>query len=545
MAAKRALLPSAPSPSAASSTPPPKRRRTTTTTTTTTTPPGHPPPSAPASRDRLTRLSDELLLRVLSFLPLPHLLFSAAPVSRRLHALAADAQLWRALYYARFVLPRALRIPGLARATAADAQLRLHRAGRRALWADGRRGAVLAWREDDGAGRGGGGGGGVDWKRQYRIRHNWARGACAVEELRMGQEGVARGDAGAGGPKMLVKIVEGVAITADRWAGLRVWDLKSKRMLVRALLGDAAPSCIAVDDSALGRGIVAVAVGFKDGSFGIWRLHTEAKQLDKRYGHERCNNGALVAMALSYPYLLTATESVLVSLYTFAHQGDPGTPGDSLDPTTAAPWPPPHQLTSLGSHTSKPPLALAIRRLPTATVASIAYTFTTWQGWCIGIQNLHVAGAAPTTTRLAYTPPGPPGRAAGPTALSYTHPYLLATLPDNTLLLHLCTAGAAGALSVAPGLRLWGHTSGIGDADITARGRAVSVSARGGEVRVWDLEGGGGRGSVEVRPGEGGAVAAGEGWDERRDWVGFDDEMVLVLKEGAEGRESLVVYDFT
>ncbi|KAJ2968115.1 hypothetical protein NUW58_g10292 [Xylaria curta] len=34
-------------------------------------------------------------------------------------------------------------------------------------------------------------------------------------------------------------------------------------------------------------------------------------------------------------------------------------------------------------------------------------------------------------------------------------------------------------------------------------------------------------------------------WDDRRNWVGFDDEMVIVLKESSEGRESLLVYDFT
>lgn len=65
-------------------------------------------------------------------------------------------------------------------------------------------------------------------------------------------------------------------------------------------------------------------------------------------------------------------------------------------------------------------------------------------------------------------------------------------------------------------------------------------------MRVWELEGRStnrfGGLSVEVRPDqmEGRDVA----WDERRNWVGFDDEMVIVLKEKA-GRESLMVYDFT
>ncbi|KAK4149829.1 hypothetical protein C8A00DRAFT_37579, partial [Chaetomidium leptoderma] len=95
--------------------PPPKRRRindSTTITTITTTPfkPNRDPNrDRDRDRDRLTPLSDELLLRILSFLPpTPQHLLAVAPVSRRFYHLAADSQLWKALYYARFVLPRAL-----------------------------------------------------------------------------------------------------------------------------------------------------------------------------------------------------------------------------------------------------------------------------------------------------------------------------------------------------------------------------------------------------------------------------------------------------
>lgn len=135
-------------------------------------------------------------------------------------------------------------------------------------------------------------------------------------------------------------------------------------------------------------------------------------------------------------------------------------------------------------------------------------------------------------------------------SLCYTHPYLLATLPDNTLILYLCTTDVT-SLSLSRGIRLWGHTSGIGDAEITSRGKAVSVSCRGDELRVWELEGRSGGRSVEIRAssGEGGARdmrGLGETvWDDKRSWVGFDDEMVIVLKEAKSGRESLMVYDFS
>ncbi len=33
--------------------------------------------------------------------------------------------------------------------------------------------------------------------------------------------------------------------------------------------------------------------------------------------------------------------------------------------------------------------------------------------------------------------------------------------------------------------------------------------------------------------------------EQRKQWVGFDDEMVIVLKESENGTQALVVYDFS
>jgi hypothetical protein len=615
--------------------------------------------------DLLSQLPSEILIRILGYLSPPHLL-SVAPVSTRFRRLAHDNQLWKALYYARFVLPRAMRIPGFREGRLAE-RLRdhkLHYKGRRNLWASGRAGGLVG----DGAGQPGGwkirltGEGeqeservgrktdSVNWKRQFKIRHNWARGKCAVEELTLGPESedganltsddFADGARGADRSKMLVKVVEGLAVTVDRASGLRAWDLKTREVLAQTSLGEddveeedtesAQPSCIAIDDRSLDQGTLDVAVGFVDGSFGVWALDTRARTISRRYRHEKSSNGELIGMAFSHPYLLTATRAVLISLYTFdvpptatldredEHEvlGAPPPQGLSSklksalkeyvdEDAAATDWarlPAPYLMTSLKSYSSSPPLALSIRKTAGATVASIAYTFFARHGWSIGIQDLHItpdkaSKSAPViTTRLAYTtptaistpghalgagapggvdphpapaqqhPPPPPSSpsspqrqqqyAQGPTTLCYSHPYLLATLPDNTLILHLCTSTAA-ALSISPGIRLWGHTSGISDAEITARGKAVSVSSRGDEMRVWELEGrpsGVRSRSVEVRAAAAEAAAAAspppphggdDDWEERRNWVGFDDEMVIVLKEARGGRESLLVYDFT
>ncbi|OAA61893.1 f-box domain containing protein [Niveomyces insectorum RCEF 264] len=727
--------------------------------------------------DYLSPLSDELLIRILGHLSVSGLL-AVAPVSRRFHRLADDSQLWKALYYARFVLPRAMRIPGFRSGSltgsaststgalggdwdakqisqywqrhvppgAGGASVAGHpdsnqRQQRHADGAKGRTKPDDAWKT---ANRDRNHNQPVDWKRQYRLRHNWARGTCAVEELRLGGSGrrnrggldEAAGysqdedDADGVRGRMVVKVLDGIAVTADPRHGLRVWELKTRSMLAGASLNErrpsasgrrrvarpgavatpreeradaviqeedaenenendkreddheesdydednhalAIPSSLAVDGAEKG---LDIAVGLANGGFDVWHLGLASKTLVRRFAHPASSSGAITGIAYAHPYVLTATDTVLVSLYVFpagAQQQQQQQPppqkhvapgletGDDGHCTSYA-LRPPVLLTSLRSHTSRPPLALSIRKLASVTVASIAYTFSTRQGWSIGIQDLHVKPAAATTTdgprngtdpgsshsglglphvvtsRLAYSSPvsssgssrrpsmQAQARAAaaadrfrsrhddrrprrepydgarrddvpyqdaatttadqdGPTSLCYTHPYLLATMPDNTLILYLCTS-TASMLALSAGIRLWGHTSGISDAEITARGKAVSVSMRGEEMRVWELEGrpAAERGrSVAIRPSAGEAEAEAEAeavygngnghghdngdgdgdhrndradrddapttydWDERRNWVGFDEEMVIVLKEARGGRESLLVYDFT
>jgi hypothetical protein len=168
-----------------------------------------------------------------------------------------------------------------------------------------------------------------------------------------------------------------------------------------------------------------------------------------------------------------------------------------------------------------------------------------------------------------------------PTSLSYTHPYLLVSHPDNTLTLYLVTS-TTDSLSISAGSRLWGHTSSVSGAHVGGRGKAVSISRRGDELRVWELEGGfasaaakrrltAGDLSVQVRPEKrstaetsqagldlvsngspGRTPVSGDTSEDAsceltltRGWIGFDEENVVVLKEQSQGRQALVVYDFT
>ncbi|KAK4198964.1 hypothetical protein QBC40DRAFT_87792 [Triangularia verruculosa] len=661
--------------------------------------------------DLITPLSDELLLRILSFLSLQQLL-GISPVSRRFYTLACDSQLWKSLYYHRFVLPRARLIPGfglhqsgnfvndvfgwgrnhgLDRSWADETRrdLRQRATGSNIDRGEGRitvagfstdnSEAMSSGRSidedeedaDDDVERRGWREGGItppddqgnddqsdgekedpllyyapeedrlnrtiNWKKQYRIRYNWAKGKCKAAELRLtGGPGVAstqeqdeRDEDGSPRKsrrkKKLMQVVQGIAVTADRHSGLQAWDLRNRKLLagVGFVGGEkdkldggtqcAAPSCMAIDDVRLAEGILDIGLGFTDGSFGVWKLSTKDGRLTRRYRHESSSNGELIEMAYSYPYLITATRTVLVSLYTF------DTPTSGHTDKTAT-LPSPHLLISLDSHTCRAPLSFSIRKTTSSVIASIAYTVTTHIGWSFGVQDLHISppsAGSPTsmpeivTTPIAhtlplllfrrpvswiengygrghgsrepaelsvyeppYTPPMTPrsrvmdpGRSSphfsfdprdcGPKALCYSHPYLVATLPDNTLSHFLCRSDRS-SLTVTSGHRLWGHTSGISQGQVNSRGKAVSVSSRGEEMRVWALEGATSRESnvrsIEIRPGRVTSSDRPNGnsgyYDpvdiaEERDLVGFDDEMIVVRKQNRGGGESLVIYDFT
>jgi hypothetical protein len=467
---------------------------------------------------------------------------------------------------------------------------------------------------------------------------------------------------------MLVRLAEGVVVTADNEDGLRAWDLKEKELIATcSLKQDGVPTCLAVDEQESGTGGLGIALGFMDGGWGTWGLDLAEKSFKRTYRHPASSNGILSAVAYAKPYILTITESQLLSLYSFTaappieedenpdleaaadttvedeelHLGDTGAatekteelplekPLNSAEDATvvhkeeALSIPPleqppqPRLLASLKSHTSWPPLSLSIRTTTSTIIASIAYSLPTYlSGYTIGLQELHLSpvtglisssrltsalpqgfssllspststSSSGTSTPIPLTSQSPvftEGRGSRPTTLSYSHPYILATHPDNTLTLYLCTS-TASSLTITPGTKLWGHTSSVSSAEITPRGKAVSVSTRGNELRVWELEGGLSSASnsstssrfadkkrrrleersvrirADVKPISNPSLGAGEADSggvneregeryeeeiaERKRWVGFDDEMVIVLKESGTGTQALMVYDFT
>ncbi|PSN68385.1 F-box domain-containing protein [Corynespora cassiicola Philippines] len=497
--------------------------------------------------DPFSCLSEELIVRILSFVSVPTLLVCQR-VSRKFDRISVDSELWKAAYYKQYVLPKAVRIPGIKDPAVSD---ELRHSSKVSKWLDD------AHLVKDGHK--------TNWKHQYRLRHNWARGKCAVSEIVVADRPPD--------PPLLVMLSQkgGILFTADSVSGLKAWDSKNERHLIASTLlttpGSALPrlpTSMAIDSNEISTEHPRVVLGFEDGAFSIFALDAEHGAFECLFTHPSSTNGSLSALAYHSPYLLTMTEQNILSVYVFPKD-------DNTRPTLPAP----QLLYSLRSHTVWPPLSLSMRTNPKSVTAAIAYALPTYlSGWTVGIQEMQLSyDGELLNSRLATatdTLSGPRPSTSQPTSISYSHPYLLVAHPDNTLSLYLVKS-TSSSLSVSHRSRLWGHTSSVSGAHIGMRGKAVSVSRLGDELRVWDLEGGpankkrarNGELSVRVQPAklneEGGDVPEAEknfglrtaleqGFDDStvaQGWVGFDEQHVIVLREKSEGSQALVLYDFT
>jgi len=121
-------------------------------------------------------------------------------LSQRFYTLAGDPQLWKSAYYQRFVRPRASRIPGIRDQGVTSGS----------LFYSSR---ISKWLEDEHLVRKGME---TDWKRQYKLRHNWSRGSCDVKEIQIAERPSL--------PPMLVRLHDDIVITADDVHGLRAWN---------------------------------------------------------------------------------------------------------------------------------------------------------------------------------------------------------------------------------------------------------------------------------------------------------------------------------
>lgn len=436
----------------------------------------------------------------------------------------------------------------------------------------------------------------TDWKSQYRLRHNWSSGSCRISETRVADRQSV--------PPLMVRFHEAILITVDCTTGLRAWSMKSENQLLATIVLPSeqagtvtTPTALAVDISSSGGGMIPIAVGFSDGVLRIYHYLVDRQDFVHRHTNFPSYHGAIEAIAYSSPHLITMSDAKLLSLYHFDGQSESEGQRDVQVPLRL--------LSSMKSHTAWPPLSLAIRYSSNNIFATITYAIPTYlAGWSVGLQELRLTPEGNILeSRLASAisqgftplfhsqPPSPTVRTdsplrrnhnwesssllSKPTSLSYTHPYILASHSDNTLSFYVVTSDANN-LSIGPGYRLWGHTSSVSGAHVGDRGKAVSVSRQGNDLRIWELESGLGHGhskqrttdhekSVRIRPkgrishnhdikndveSEPGCTAQIQDSYQKElttknGWVAFDDEKVLLLEEGGQGAQMVVVYDFS
>lgn len=423
-------------------------------------------------RIHLFHLSDELLLRILSHLPVATLV-KCEGVCRKLDGLAKDNELWREKYYNQFIRHRARRLPRLqsvSRQVQESSQLLY--SSRAAQWLEQSH-LVRSGQE-------------VSWKHLYKVKYNWTIGRARTSEVLVGSKPT---------PAVLARLQNGELYTADQAHGLRRW----KNGIVQSFCPfepDKEPSAMAAEANG---GSIFVVIGFTDGCISIY---TTTDSGFRRLANMPSSAGCVSSIASAWPYVMSMSASRTVNLFSCS---------TTTDGSTAVI----RSITNLHTETELSPVALSLRKTSRTLVAGIAYAFNQFiTGWCLGLQEIRmdlegvVVGNRTTTSvdtpiqdkiklqtkpkiisRSASTSPFGlhPSFARAPNSLSYCGCYVLAGLPDNTLMVYTVTS-THDKLEINMGRRLWGHTSAVSAAEVTGTGKALSISAKGDEIRYWELE---------------------------------------------------------
>lgn len=407
----------------------------------------------------------------------------------------------------------------------------------------------------------------LDWKRQFKIRQNWAEGDAKCYEMEFSIPSSR---------PILAEVQNGIIFTVDYTSGLRAWSRKnsSSNLISQVDLDNSAnPSSFASENK---DHKYYITIGYDNGSMEVYRFQ-EKQGIVKILTKASSDSSTITAIALAMPYVVTTTLNQDMELYQIF--------GDNYDTISS--------IYSLRSESSYTPKALSLRKFPGGIVATIAYSFSRLNaGWCLGLQEIRLTtnGAIfnsrltstintalekgqryktrwQISTRSASSTPFVihPNLMSPPTSISYNHPWLLVSLSDNTLASYMVTSDPS-KLEILKGRRLWGHTSGVSSAEVSSQGKAVSISSRGDEIRIWELEDvltsiSQKYSSIKVKSmhnleslnsaiaerGSGLGLAIQEMKKElsfTRHWVGFDDEQVVILGE-RDSKQVMSCYDFT
>ncbi|KAJ8102203.1 hypothetical protein POJ06DRAFT_236827 [Lipomyces tetrasporus] len=511
--------------------------------------------------DYFCKLSDEALLLIFSYLSSGDLA-TCASVSKKWNTLSSDSLVWKRLFYSHFVEPR---LPKRVWNRQFSEDKWFHRTREH---------------EPD-----------SEWKSLYRLRYNWHKGRCSVGTIYVSSMPSDKRDAKFDGNENLIVRFRGRSIfTVDSDFGLRAWDargvLQSTVAIPRAHVdahGHAAaygpPSALYIHTqsipSSAGQSDVTVIVGFTRGGFAIFTTRDDDyRNFGLLYTHSPVSHhDPITAIVYEYPFLVTLSRNQIMNIYWFQQSADRNEHKSVASATLVS---------SLKSQTIHGPVSLSMRKAAynKRVFATIAYSHPFLSSsWTVAIQeieldpdrglvNLRAASSLPKESPIIGTNSGSfrsrRAHSSGlfeldwgfnetlspPTSLSYSHPFLLASHADNTLISYLVKSTNL-ELTIGEGKRLWGHTSGIAHVEVKDRGKAVSISSNGSEIRVWDLESYPlGRyesvESVKLRIGEEDISEVEEDVEGIRlgEFFGFDDEKVVVEQEKRQGR-TIMLYDFT
>lgn len=515
-------------------------------------------------------------------------------LSRRFRALAGDSELWKRRYFARWVLPRARSVPQSKQLKISTGTVYSPRVSK---WLGH---SHLATDDNQS----------IHWKTQYRLRHNWSKGTCRLDELEVSRPPLSQ---------ILIKLYSSVVITADKEHGLRAWSTKSPKKQLTVLpfpKVDDTPTALFVTKDSISSAAsspIEITVGFSDGHFSIYNLDATSAEFTLRFSQTSTSNATITAIASAPPYLLTISQHQVFHLYKIPSHAPHNEKSSTPEPLRL--------LTTLESNNTFAPMSLSLRCSASEVIASIAYSFFhISNGWTIGIQELRFnEDGEHITSRLATTVAAQPKadendpsndaennnrntsnrvvnlvssthsiqHKEAPTSLSYSHPFLLTSHGDNTLTMYLVFS-SADKLFIRNSRRLWGHTSSVSSVQVGDRGKAVSVSPRGNEIRIWELENAvssassplssrsrsiRGESSVQLnceKPTAGTTISldttsGAKDWSrhvfpmdpnsvsspslpsiqESDGWVGFDEEQVIVLRQRGLRAQFLECYDFT
>ncbi|KAK6498542.1 hypothetical protein TWF481_011130 [Arthrobotrys musiformis] len=495
-------------------------------------------------KSHLLALPHELILRVLHFLPVQSLL-TVSRVSRKLHTLASDQQLWKTKFWTKFVLPRLQRRARLSLPDSYGSREPEPEPGIVIDWKLWLEDHVLIQEERDLAAlmpsssssnaptppkrhststngapspqQPGAKKPTLDWKAKFRLRSNWQRGVARSTELKLLNSIPKTVNKT---PPIVGKFYEGYFFSADTENGVRVFGRQghSNELVELArrpiVLGE--PTCMSLEESLLNnttrkrhetRGIDFV-VGYHNGSYAIYYFDPVSLRLREKYlKHKFDDTDRIEIIAFHFPYLFIITRLNELSILSFQNtakrEGDKDSDGRLPQIEPDVPFQPPTLVEIFSVDQSWIPSCLSIRKDPVSEKIIGTCVFTVRSivvGTSITVQEFHLSGDEPDLLEMQLA--SPPlhealdyvffGRAAqlaftAPTCVSYRYPFIMTSHADNTLVLYNMFTNEEGKIEILSGHRLWGHNASVMSVEVGLR-KAVSLDRR-GEIRFWDLQG--------------------------------------------------------